>query len=204
MYENYEFICTKDLSEIDINDNNIYYLYDYYKKWWIEHYPDNNFYRTSYFSFIKLKKGEHNPNWHFKFVTAVNNFLNMFNGEWIICSIPGHEKTLNITNALHSQILSKVYLEPGQTMQNTLIQRSYTVDKKSMSANERVKDYKIEMKSLLINDKINIKNKNIIVFDDITTTGCSMIAAKELLLEAGAKNVVCVALGKTKEPKYGY
>lgn len=204
MYENYEFICTKDLSEIDINDNNIYYLYDYYKKWWIDNFPEKEFYKKSYFSFIMLKKGEHNPNRHFKFVTAVHNLLKMLKGEWIICSIPGHEKTLNITNALHSQILSKVYLEPGQTIQNTLIQRSYTVDKKSMSANERVKDYKIEMKSLLINDKINIKNKNIIVFDDITTTGCSMIAAKELLLEAGAKNVVCVALGKTKEPKYGY
>ena len=175
-----------------------------YKKWWIDHYPDKDFYKKSYFSFIMLKKEAHDPFRHFKFVKAVHNFITMLDGEWIICSIPGHEKTTNESNALYSQVLSKVYLNGRQTLQNTLVQRKYTVDKKSMSTTERVKDYKIEMESLKINDKINVKNKNVVIFDDITTTGCSMVAAKTLLKEAGAKNVVCVALGRTKEPMYGY
>lgn len=73
----------------------------------------------------------------------------------------GTKKNTNESNALYSQVLSKVYLNGRQNLQNTLVQRKYTVDKKSMSTTERVKDYKIEMESLKINDKIDVKNKNV-------------------------------------------
>jgi hypoxanthine phosphoribosyltransferase len=42
-----------------------------------------------------------------------------------------------------------------------------------------------------------IKNKNVLLVDDISTTGNSLRACKELLLKAGARKVKCVALGKT-------
>ena len=55
MCENYEFIKTKGLNNIDLHSNVIYYTFDYYKKWWIDNYPDKQFYKDSYFSFIHLK-----------------------------------------------------------------------------------------------------------------------------------------------------
>ena len=84
-----------------------------------------------------------------------------------------------------------------------MIQRAYTVETKHGSTSGRVMDPNVEMKSLVLENH-NIKNKNILVIDDITTTGTSLIACKTLLLRAGAKNVVCLALGKTREPMYGY
>lgn len=44
-----------------------------------------------------------------------------------------------------------------------------------------------------------IANKNIILLDDVTTTGNSLLAAKKILEYAGARNVECIALAKTKE-----
>jgi hypoxanthine phosphoribosyltransferase len=41
-----------------------------------------------------------------------------------------------------------------------------------------------------------IKDKNIFLLDDISTTGNSLRACKELLMKAGASKIKCVALGK--------
>lgn len=41
------------------------------------------------------------------------------------------------------------------------------------------------------------ENKNILLFDDVTTTGTSLKSCTEILIENGANDVVCLALGKT-------
>ena len=42
-----------------------------------------------------------------------------------------------------------------------------------------------------------VRDAEILLLDDVTTSGASMIAAKELLIAAGAASVKCLALGKT-------
>lgn len=56
----------------------------------------------------------------------------------------------------------------------------------------------IHLSSLIVQDKDLIKDKNILVFDDVTTSGNSLYAVMELLLQAGAKSVWAYALGKTQ------
>lgn len=48
----------------------------------------------------------------------------------------------------------------------------------------------------VVGDSI-IQGKNIIVFDDVVTSGNTLIACRKLLIEAGANSVACFALGKT-------
>ena len=43
-----------------------------------------------------------------------------------------------------------------------------------------------------------IKDKYVILLDDVTTSGNSLLACKEILENAGSKNVLCVALAKNK------
>jgi ComF family protein len=44
--------------------------------------------------------------------------------------------------------------------------------------------------------KSEAKNKDILVIDDISTTGATLLEASKVLLEAGAKSVICFALSK--------
>jgi len=59
------------------------------------------------------------------------------------------------------------------------------------------RDYQRELSSLRIIDKTQIEGKTVLLLDDVTTTGNSLRAGKELLLSAGASQVVMFALGKT-------
>lgn len=43
-----------------------------------------------------------------------------------------------------------------------------------------------------------IKGKNVLLLDDVRTTGNSLSACKQVLEEAGALTVQCLALGQTQ------
>ena len=68
-------------------------------------------------------------------------------------------------------------------------------EKHGLSYGERTpqKDYD----SFKLRNNFDIKGKNIIIFDDITTSGSSLVAARRFLKDNGANIVVCIALGKT-------
>lgn len=200
----YEEVHTKGLNEIDTEGNIIYYLFDYYKKWWVDNYPNNQFYKDNFFAFIAVKKRNYNQySRTISFPAALCNFFKLLSGDWVICTAPGHEKTNNSSNGV-SDIINMVYLKSNFNLRNTLIQRTYTVDKKATANSGRNNNYIVDMQSLSIESGYDVKGKSIIVVDDITTSGSTLIACKNLLMNAGAKRVVLVALGKTKEPMYGF
>ena len=49
---NYKKICTKNLKFIDTESNVIYYIFDYYKKWWKDNFPNEKIYLDNYNTFI--------------------------------------------------------------------------------------------------------------------------------------------------------
>jgi competence protein ComFC len=78
-----------------------------------------------------------------------------------------------------------------------------TLPQTKLSKSERLKnlkncfaikdsDSKIEGKRDL--DRVKIKNRNIILVDDVTTTGATILEAKKVLLNAGAKNVLAFTI----------
>jgi predicted amidophosphoribosyltransferase len=52
------------------------------------------------------------------------------------------------------------------------------------------------LNSIRVNGDIDVMGKQIIVMDDITTSGASLLACRQLLFEAGAKEVICFAFAK--------
>ena len=54
----------------------------------------------------------------------------------------------------------------------------------------------VHLQSIEVKNSHLIKDKNVLLVDDISTSGNSLSACKELLMKAGASKVKCVALGK--------
>lgn len=77
------------------------------------------------------------------------------------------------------------------------IERFKKIEKKAFSHEER--NCETDLNSIKIINPEKIKKKTILLMDDITTSGSSLIACKTLLLEAGASLVIMFALGKTRQ-----
>jgi hypoxanthine phosphoribosyltransferase len=72
--------------------------------------------------------------------------------------------------------------------------RHETIDKLSTGGDRNIERH---LNSIKVVDKELIEGKKVLLFDDVTSTGNSLKACKELLESAGAKAVKCFALGKT-------
>lgn len=53
------------------------------------------------------------------------------------------------------------------------------------------------LESIRVENTILIENKNILLLDDVTSSGSTIRACKQLLIQVGAQNVQCLALGHT-------
>ena len=123
-------------------------------------------------------------------------FLRLFKGEWVICTAPGHNKSENMFNGVYNILNKDVLLNKRFTLVAGLLQRCSSVQKRAL-VKDRSSYFDEDIKTIVISSSFDIKDKNVVVFDDITTSGGTLLACKEVLLQAGAKNVVLCALGKT-------
>ena len=79
----------------------------------------------------------------------------------------------------------------------SILRRITSLPKKSKGG---PRDFKMEYDSLIINQlwKNKIKDRIILLIDDVITSGTSMETCQSILLQAGARRVICLALGRTQ------
>ena len=79
----------------------------------------------------------------------------------------------------------------------SILRRITSLPKKSKGG---PRDFKMEYDSLIINQlwKNKIKDRLILLIDDVITSGTSMETCQSILLQAGARRVICLALGRTQ------
>lgn len=56
--------------------------------------------------------------------------------------------------------------------------------------------------TMKLNPAFDVKGKKVVILDDVTTTGNSLIASAQILWSAGAEKVAAIAIGKTSEGTY--
>lgn len=125
-------------------------------------------------------------------VWELKNYLK--NESFAIAVIPSHS-SYNQVSGIHlvAQKLAKSL--PEEVTDATLcLRRVKSIPKLSTGGNREVS---IHFESMAVINSQLIQNKNVLLLDDVSTSGNSLRAGKELLLKAGASKVKCVALGKT-------
>ena len=197
----YSYCLSLDNYGISTEPEYIYYFEEYCNKETYDSTLDYNI-RKKYELMINFKNRNKfkYQNAEKFFINRINNFMSQMtnnvltNEQCYICSVPGHDQINSDINAI-TNLLDKCSLPRNFIKRYDLIKKTMPTEPKHLSKNER--SWKEDIKSLKTTKYFDYSNKTIIVFDDISTTGSSLIAAKQLLYGAGAKNVICIVLAKT-------
>ena len=110
---------------------------------------------------------------------------------YLFTSVPRRRSEIVKYGMDHAEVLAKkVAKQLGAKYEKMLISKAKNAQKKSANISERFKNAKFELK----NKNADIKGQNIIIIDDIITTGASMGMAAVLLKAAGAGRIVAAAV----------
>ena len=119
----------------------------------------------------------------------------------IILSVPLHKKRLKERGYNQSQLIAKKLVKEYNLHNNKkMIYYNDVIIKTKNIKPQSTKNLKNRIQDVIgiyeIKNKEKIIGKNIIIFDDIYTTGSTANECKKILLEAGANNVGILALAK--------
>lgn len=110
----------------------------------------------------------------------------------VFCVVPSH--TENVVSEGLMSVMQNIRSDFGFTNASNLLVRNRTVDKSATGGNRNLQNH---LDSINAVNQISILDNDVFLFDDISTTGNSMHACKQLLLAAGAKRVVMISFGQT-------
>ena len=197
--QHYDFLQANKCYYIDCTNNIIYYLQDYYKKSIYDVYSYNEHIKHGYLLNIAVKNGNYysyvNENRIINtYDIQLKKFINKLDGKWNVCFAPGHDP-LKVSHGSLEDIVDKAKLPADKFSMCDIIKRTQKVDPKHIDQN-RKNDYIHDMLSMKL--IMNPTGKNWLIIDDITTSGATLIACRNLLLNCGADEVICLALAKTK------
>ncbi len=111
----------------------------------------------------------------------------------IICPVPVHKIRMRERGYNQSELIGKGVSEILNInfSPDLLIRENYSVSQTKLSAEERLKNVK---KSFAVNPDYSVKNLNILITDDILTTGSTLNNCALALLEAGAEKIDAATL----------
>ena len=112
-----------------------------------------------------------------------------------ICTVPSSNPE-NIETGI-TLLAEKLSAEKNRIDRTHFLKRTIEIPKLASGGDRR---RIIHRKSITASEDISVKGMTIILLDDVTTTGNSLIACRDILVENGADYVIMFALGKTKKP----
>jgi predicted amidophosphoribosyltransferase len=111
-----------------------------------------------------------------------------------VTAVPSHDPATGTgtgVRLLAKQVASKIGAADGRDF----LRRTVKIPKLAHGGDRSVQ---VHLNSLVAEQPHRYKGGRVLVIDDIMTSGNSFVAARRLLLDAGAEEVICVALGRTK------
>ena len=109
-----------------------------------------------------------------------------------ICVVPSH--TEGNRNESGIAELARRLARNGRVDKVDYLLRKKTIDKLAHSGS---RDIKAQLDSIGVNPDMSVDGDVVLIVDDVTTSGASLEACKQILLEHGAKRVAMLALGQS-------
>ena len=109
-----------------------------------------------------------------------------------ICVVPSH--TEGPVNDSGIAQLARKLANNGRVDKVDYLVRTKTIDKLAYGGS---RDIRVQLDSIGINPDMTIDGDVVLIVDDVTTSGASLEACKEILLKHGAKRVAMLALGQS-------
>src|SRR5262245_28461997 len=126
---------------------------------------------------------------------ALENFRrkldSMLSREIAIAVVPSHKPSSNLTGI---QELARRLAANGRIDATSCLVRHKSIPKQAKGGTRSVERH---LQTIRVEHAELIIGREVLLLDDVTTTGKSLEACKQLLLAAGAAAVKCVALGRT-------
>jgi ComF family protein len=108
--------------------------------------------------------------------------------------VPLHSTRLRWRGFNQSEILVKQICKYSHIPNiNALVRPKLTKTQKDLNKQERQKNL---VDAFKLAPNANVKNKNIILVDDVTTTGSTLSQATKVLKQNGAKSVICLTVAR--------
>ena len=112
--------------------------------------------------------------------------------DYVICVIPTHAAG---TEPSGIRTIAKRLCSRSVIDGTDIISRVFEIPKKTVGESS---DMQLEIKSLAVTDESVVRGRQVLLLDDVTTTGTSLKAGKYLIEQAGAEIVVLLALARTQ------
>lgn len=111
----------------------------------------------------------------------------------LIIPVPISEERKKIRKYNQSEVLACELLESGKVVTDILLRPQDTPHQTGLGRKNRETNLKGAFK---VKDKLKIKNKNILLLDDIYTTGSTLNECAKTLKDAGANSVIGLVLAR--------
>lgn len=133
------------------------------------------------------------------YADIVSPFFLKFGGkDTVISHIPRNRHNFQKFGFDQSREILDFYISSNPSQKHTALferrnMKNDNVQQKSLGYNSRAENARLSLK---LKENINVP-ENVLLFDDIVTTGASLSAASELLYKNGAKHIKAVTLAAT-------
>lgn len=109
-----------------------------------------------------------------------------------ICVVPSH--TEGDTNDSGVAELARRLAGNGRVDKVDYLLRTKTIDKLAHGGS---RDIRAQLDSIGVNPSMSVEGDVVLIVDDVTTSGASLEACRQILLEHGARRVAMLALGQS-------
>ncbi|WP_053058269.1 ComF family protein [Pedobacter sp. BMA] len=170
------------------DDSRISYLGEYHRYWEVFREVKNPNFDEFSQRILRLKESEEEAMKYF--FGKLNTILS--DTEKCICYVPSSDKD-KLSTGIRKLCAKLAAANKGIDFTNCIV-RHTSIAKAAHGGRRSVQ---VHLDSLRVTNSELLSGKQVLLLDDVTTTGSSLLACKKLLIDAGASKVYCFALAQT-------